>query len=415
MITAPKALRTQIGIFGRRNSGKSSLLNALTGQEVSLVSEVPGTTTDPVEKSMEMHEMGPVLFIDTAGIDDEGALGGARVNRTRKIIERVDIAVLVVSPGKWGEFELGLLDELSRRNVTVVGALNKNDIAPPDSEVISELERRKIKFLPVSALTGSGTEDLRSTIAKLAAVRLDQQRPLLADLVEPGSLVLKVIPIDAEAPRGRLLMVQVQAIREMLDHKCASLVLQDTEIEQILPKLAEPPALIVVDSSCLDRVSHLLPSEVPLTTYSILMARFKGNFKQLVEGTLAARKLKPGDKVLIAEACSHHAIKDDIGREQIPRWLRCKIGGELEIDFVNGHDFPENIEQYKLVVHCGGCMLNRKEIITRLENCQAPGVPVSNYGLLISDCQGMLERCVEVFPEGRALLAGNDPATVTES
>ncbi len=411
MQKAPKALRTQIGFFGRRNAGKSSLLNALTGQEVSLVSEVAGTTTDPVEKAMEMHEVGPVLFIDTAGIDDEGALGEVRVERTRKIIERVDIAVLVVSPGDWGEFELGLLDEFKRRKVPVVAALNKKDIASPDTGVISELERRKLKWLPLCALGGSSAESLRASLAEMSIAHLDRQRPLLADLVEPGSLVMQVIPIDAEAPRGRLLLVQVQAIREMLDEKCASLVLQDTEIEQTLLKLAEPPSLIVVDSSCLHRIDSILPPEIPLTTYSILMARFKGDFEQLIKGTLAAGKLEAGDKVLIAEACSHHPIEEDIGRVQIPRWLGKQVGGELEIDYVNGHDFPENLEQYKLIVHCGGCMLNRKEILTRLENCRAPGVPVSNYGMLIAHCQGLLERCIKVFPEGRALLAEEKPAT----
>ncbi|NMC19018.1 MAG: [FeFe] hydrogenase H-cluster maturation GTPase HydF, partial [Thermogutta sp.] len=363
---APKSFRLHIGIFGRRNAGKSALLNMLTRQYVSIVSDVPGTTTDPVEKPMEMLPLGPVLFIDTAGVDDEGTLGTARVARTRQVLDRTDLALLVLDAGRWEAFEDQLLAEFRGRGIPVIVVCNKSDLGPPPSALINRLEAEGIPWVGAAAALGQGLEEVRSALVRCVPDEFINTPPLIADLVQPGDTVVLVIPIDKEAPKGRIIQPQVLAIRELLDRGCLALAVRDTELRQALGRLSTPPALVVTDSQAFRQVAADTPPEVPMTSFSILMARQKGDLAQFVEGARAIDDLRPGDHVLVAEACSHHPIADDIGREKIPRWLQEHVGGKLHFTTVQGRDFPEDLSPYKLMVHCGACMWTRREVLNRL-------------------------------------------------
>ena len=397
MINTPKGMRLQIGIFGRRNVGKSSLLNAIARQSVSITSDVAGTTTDPVEKAMEMLPLGPVLFIDTAGIDDEGALGAARVGKSRKVMERADVAI-VVAAGGWGRFEEELVREFEALNVPVIAAFNKSDLAAPPAGVPEALAARKVSHVKVSALTGEGVHGIREALIRVAPEEFVASGTIVGDLLPPGGLAALVVPIDMEAPKGRLILPQVQTIRDALDNDAYCLVVKERELRDALDRLKTPPDLVVTDSQAFLKVAGDTPDSVPLTSFSILFARLKGDLNVLVEGALAIGSLRPGDRVLVAEACAHHPIGEDIGRVKIPRWLTQYVGGELKFEHQQGQDFPADLSPYKLIVHCGGCTFNRRQMLHRLLKCREAGVPITNYGLAIAFSLGILERALGPFP-----------------
>jgi [FeFe] hydrogenase H-cluster maturation GTPase HydF len=399
MQSTPKSLRLHIGLFGRRNVGKSSLLNAITRQQVSIVSAFAGTTTDPVEKPMELLPLGPVQFVDTAGVDDEGALGELRIARTRAVLDRVDLGVIVTEAGAWGDFEQMLLAELKGRKVPVLVAFNKLDLQQPSSSERSRLEGMGALPVAVSSLTGAGLADLREGLLKLAPADFFENRRLVADLVPPGEVAVLVVPIDKEAPKGRLILPQVMTIRDLLDAEAMAMVVQERELKNALARLKIPPALVVTDSQAFLKVAADVPKGIPMTSFSILMARFQGNLAEQVRGTLGIEKLKGGDTVLIAETCSHHPVGEDIGRVKIPRWLTQYVGAKVEFAHVQGRDFPQDLSPYQLVVHCGNCTGNRKEMISRLHHCREAGVPMTNYGLTIAYSLGIFERALTPFPE----------------
>ncbi len=411
--STPKSLRLHIAFFGRRNVGKSSLLNALTRQQVSIVSDVAGTTTDPVEKPMELLPLGPVQFIDTAGIDDEGALGEMRVARTRQVLDRTDLAIVVLDGSGVGAFERSLLAELATRKTPTVAVFNKADLHRPSEAALAGLRAAKTPTVIVSATTGQGMGDLREAIVAAAPADFLDDTALVSDLVGPGDLAILVVPIDKEAPRGRLIMPQVQAIRDLLDGDAMCMVVKERELRAAFDRLTIPPRLVVTDSQAFLKVAADTPDDIPMTSFSVLMSRFKGDLAVQVAGARAIDSLKTGDRVLIAEACTHHPIGEDIGRVKIPRWLTQYVGGKLEIQHVQGHDFPSDLADYKLVIHCGACMLNRREVLTRIVKCQAAGVPITNYGLAIAQSLGILKRALSPFPSvlGEALLPRSNEAT----
>ena len=396
----PRSNRLHIAILGRRNAGKSSLINALAGQDVALVSDVPGTTTDPVYKAMELREVGPVVFIDTPGIDDEGKLGMARVSRTLKAINKADIAVLVVDVREgFGGPEKKVLEELGRRRVPVVGVLNKMDaVGSEGNHSLCARSDSLRDFVPVSALTGHGIEELLARLSSVIKERkLEQEPPIVGDLLRPGDVVFLVIPIDVEAPKGRLILPQVQTIRDILDHNGVVVMTKVSELKEALVTAGRLPRLVITDSQVFHEVDSIVPPEIPLTSFSILFARYKGSLDDLIEGTQALERLRPGDAVLIAEACTHHPVEDDIGKVKIPRWLQKKVGGELDFAWCRGGDFPDDLEKFKVIVHCGGCMLNRREMLSRIYEAKEAGVPITNYGMTIAYANGILKRALAVF------------------
>lgn len=397
---APKSFRLHIGIFGRRNVGKSSLLNAITRQNVSIVSDSAGTTTDPVEKPMELLPLGPVLFIDTAGIDDVGALGELRIQKTQQIFDRTDIALVVAEPNLWGEFEEKLVDMFSQRKIPTIVVFNKSDLGQPDESLVEKLREKKIPFVFTVASQGGGIDDLKKVIISSAPEEFINSPTILGDLVGPGELAVLVVPIDKEAPKGRLIMPQVQSIRDLLDSDALCMVVKERELRYALSILKQPPKIVVTDSQAFLKVVADTPPNVWVTSFSILFSRFRGDLITQVEGTLAIDDLRPGDRILIAESCTHHPIADDIGRVKIPRWLTQYVGGKLEIDTVQGNDFYSSVDlkKYKMVIHCGACTLNRRAMLSRIMYCKQVGVPISNYGLTIAYLLGILERALEPFP-----------------
>jgi [FeFe] hydrogenase H-cluster maturation GTPase HydF len=399
MKDAPKSLRLHIGLFGRRNAGKSSLLNALCRQQVAIVSEVAGTTTDPVEKPMELLPLGPVLFIDTAGIDDVGALGDLRVRKTRGVFDRTDLGLLVADSGCWGPFEEAILREFHERQIPAVVVFNKSDLGSPAAEVLAALRSQEIPWVETVAVQGGGVPELREALVRAAPEEFLRMPPLVADLVPPGELAVLVVPIDLEAPKGRLIVPQVQALRDLLDGDAYALVVKERELADALERLRRPPALVVTDSQAFLKVAGDTPPGVKMTSFSILFARQKGDLGQFVQGAMAIDALRPGDRVLVAEACTHHPIGDDIGRVKIPRWLRQYVGAALDIQTTAGRDFPDDLSPYKLVVHCGACMWSRREMLSRLLRCRRAGVPITNYGMTIAYTLGIFQRALEPFPD----------------
>jgi len=395
----PKGMRLHIGIFGRRNVGKSSLLNALTRQQVSIVSDVPGTTTDPVEKPMELLPLGPVLFIDTAGLDDIGSLGQMRAERTRSVFARTDLGILVAEGDQWGEFEEAILAGLGERETPIVLVFNKADLALPREEVLGTLRARNVPCVQTVASQGRGMLELREALIRSAPEDFIDQPSILADLVPPGELVVLVVPIDLEAPRGRLILPQVQSIRDILDHDSYCMVVKERELRSALDRLKRPPALVVTDSQAFLKVAADTPLEVPMTTFSILFARLKGDLNEFVRGARSVDSLRPGDRILVLEACTHHPIGEDIGRVKIPRWLRQYTGMELEFEHLQGHDFPADLSPYRMVIHCGSCMLNRREVISRILRCRESAVAITNYGVVITYSLGVLDRALSPFPD----------------
>jgi len=402
MVTTPTGERLHIGLFGRRNAGKSSLINALSGHEVALVSSVPGTTTDPVNRPMELLPLGPVVLTDTAGIDDEGELGQLRVKKSLQVLDRTDLAVVVIDMDQEpGELEERLVDECKSRGVPVVGAVNKAEMnhAIATLKATSLTQHFGIPFVP-TATTGDapGVNLLRqSIIAHAPAGR--ETVPLLGDLVGPGDLVLLVVPVDLGAPKGRLILPQVEAIRDLLDRDAMVMVAKDQELRAALDSLKNPPALVVTDSQAFAKVNAEVPAEIPLTSFSILLARYKGDLAELVKGAQAIDSLRPGDRVLIAETCTHHQQADDIGTVKLPKWLREHVGGDLEIEWAHGKEMPADLTRYRLIIHCGGCMINRQLMMTRLRKAQAAQVPIVNYGVCIAHLNGILKRAISPFAE----------------
>jgi [FeFe] hydrogenase H-cluster maturation GTPase HydF len=395
---APKTFRLHIGIFGKRNAGKSSILNALTQQDVSIVSQIAGTTTDPVEKPMELLPLGPVLFIDTAGIDDVGDLGEKRVNKTLAVFDRTDLGVIVTNFNDWGDYELNLIEAFKNREIPFIIIFNKCDLFPENHDITSQLDSVKIKYVFTSATEQQGISDLRQLLLKSAPSDYINRPSILADLVGPGEAAVLVVPIDKEAPKGRLILPQVQSIRDLLDNDSFCMVVKERELRQALSTLNKPPKLVVTDSQAFLKVAADTPPEIPLTSFSILFARFQGDLTEMVRGAMAIDQLKTGDKVLIAEACSHHPIGEDIGTVKIPRWLTQYVGGKLQIDSLRGHDFPKNITEYKIIIHCGACMWNRREMLSRIMKARQAGVPITNYGLTIAYSLGIFERALQPFP-----------------
>ncbi|MEI8207206.1 MAG: [FeFe] hydrogenase H-cluster maturation GTPase HydF [Kiritimatiellales bacterium] len=392
MKTAPKSLRLHIALFGRTNTGKSSFLNLIAGEDVSIVSEQPGTTTDVVEKTMELLPIGPVVFIDTAGLDDSTVLGGKRIKKTEKVFDRADIILLICEGDTFGEFEKTVEARAAKKNVPVIRILNKSDL----------YDLSDSSDLCVNSADNSCREkvlaQLKARLIEVCPEEFIQPPSLVGDLVKSGGIAVLIVPIDLQAPKGRLILPQVSTIRDALDNDAAVLVVKEREYTHRLNQLKTPPDLVVCDSQVVLKMIGDTPPEIPCTTFSILFARLKGDLPKFAAGAAVIDRLKAGDKVLIAESCSHHAAEDDIGRVKIPRWLRQYCGCELQIDVYAGRDFPGNLSEYSLVVQCGGCMHNRREILSRIEKCEAAGVPITNYGLCISQTQGVLKRVLAPFP-----------------
>jgi [FeFe] hydrogenase H-cluster maturation GTPase HydF len=395
--TTPKGLRLHIGLFGRRNVGKSSLLNAIVRQQVSIVSEHAGTTTDPVEKPMELLPLGPVVFIDTAGIDDEGALGQLRIDKTKKTLDRVDLGI-IITDGTWDAFEKKLLDELKARDVPVVAVFNKIDIHPPEIKLIETLKNQTLSVVQCAAPNNIGILDFRQALLNSAPEDFIDSPVIVGDIVGPGQTAVLVVPIDKEAPKGRLILPQVQTIRDLLDTDALCMVVKERELRAAMDTLKQPPKLVVTDSQAFLKVAADTPPNVLMTSFSILYARFKGDLITQTLGAMAVDNLTPGDHVLVAEACSHHPIGEDIGRIKIPRWLTQYVGGKLHFTTVQGQDFPDDLTPYKLVIHCGACMWNRRTMLNRILKCRRAGVPITNYGLVIAYSLGIFERALKPFP-----------------
>ncbi len=394
----PRGSRLHIAIFGRRNAGKSSLINALTNQEIAIVSEVPGTTTDPVYKSMEILPIGPVVIIDTAGIDDVGELGRLRIEKALGVLNKTDLMLLVVDPASGaGRYEEEVVGKAVENNVPVIAVVNKMDINPR-YDVSIAFPGADLPVVGVSALTRQGIDELKMAMIK-AAPKDWMTQTILGDLISPGDTVVLVVPIDLAAPRGRLILPQVQTIRDILDNDAMAYVVKERELKGALAGLKEKPRLVVTDSQAFLKVAADTPKDVPMTSFSILFARHKGNLVTLAEGAKAVESLVPGDRVLVSEACTHHRVEDDIGTVKIPRWLNQLVGGPLEYTWVSGLELPKDLSGYKLIIHCGACMINRKEMLHRLMVAQHAGIPVVNYGVLIAYVMGILPRALKPFPE----------------
>lgn len=387
----PRGTRLHIGLFGKRNSGKSSLVNALTNQQISVVSDVAGTTTDPVYKSMEIHGIGPVVFIDTAGFDDEGELGGKRIMQTRNALDKTDVAILIFGASP-DESDRQWVRLFTQQNTPFIPVINKTDIlenpAELEKEVVSLCKRDVVL---VSAKTGEGIEQLRNKL--IGSVPDDfGERTITGDLCSDGDLVLLVMPQDIQAPKGRLILPQVQTLRELLDKKCLVMSCTTDRLEQTLVSLAKPPKLIITDSQVFKTVYEKKPQESRLTSFSTLFAKYKGDIDYFVDSTSVFESLTENSKILIAEACTHVPLKEDIGREKLPRMLRARYGQGLRIDNVNGQNFPEDLSGYDLVIQCGACMFNRRYVMSRVEKAKSQGVPMSNYGVVIAYLSGILDK-----------------------
>lgn len=390
----PSGERVHIGFFGRRNAGKSSVVNAVTGQDLAVVSDTRGTTTDPVSKAMELLPLGPVVIVDTPGIDDEGALGELRVRKTKQVLNKTDVAILVVdSTLGCSEAENELIQIFEEKKIKYLIVYNKCDLLSDEKRL--ELEK---EVCLVSATEKIGIYELKEAIGKLAASEGPKQ-PLVADLVQPNEFVLLVVPIDSAAPKGRLILPQQQTIRDLLESGAVPIVTRETELKATLEQLGKKPAMVITDSQAFAKVSAETPREIPLTSFSILMARYKGQLHGAVLGAAAIEKLQDGDTVLISEGCTHHRQCDDIGTVKLPRWLREHTGKDLQFQFSSGTSFPEELSQYQLIVHCGGCMLNEREMQYRQKCAADQNIPFTNYGIAIAYMQGILQRSIEIFPQ----------------
>ena len=400
----PSSERTHIGIFGKRNAGKSSVINAITGQSLAIVSDIKGTTTDPVLKSMELLPLGPVVLIDTPGLDDEGDLGHLRIQKAYQILNKTDIALLVIdgTAGMTAE-DYQILDRIRAKNIPYLVVFNKADLAPdadtsdaaPSNADTSDTADAA-NVIWVSAVTGLHIQELKERLATLLPDE-DSGKTILGDLIRPSDFIVLVVPIDKAAPKGRLILPQQQTIRDILDHNAISIVVKETDLKHTLETLGKKPALVITDSQVFDKAAADTPSDIPLTSFSILFARYKGNLKTLVDGARMLRHLENGDKILISEGCTHHRQCDDIGTVKLPRLIRNYTGKELEFEFTSGTEFPFSLEKYRLIVHCGGCMLNEREMKYRIRCAEDAGIPITNYGTAIACMKGILERSIEIF------------------
>jgi len=394
-----KESKPHIGIYGRRNNGKSSLINLLAGQNVAIVSDFAGTTTDPVKKSFEITGFGPVILVDTAGIDDSGELGEKRVGKTLETINKVDLAILVVAGNTWGDYEERLIEEFSTSDTPFLVIHNKSDLTPASEEfkrVVGSKPHRG--FAEISCLWPNNVDTLVEMIKGAIPESSYQVPTLLGDLISYGDVVLLITPIDVEAPAGRLILPQVQAIRDVLDNDAVAIVLKEREVDDFLRKTRIKPALAVTDSQIFSKADASIPRDIPLTSFSILLARMKGDFASYLKGTPKISQLKNGDRVLLLESCSHHVSCDDIGRTKIPRWLSNFTGKQLEYDVVAGlSSLPRSITDYALVIQCGGCMITRKQLINRIRPAVEAGIPVTNYGMAIAYVQGIYQRAIAPF------------------
>ncbi|KAJ52498.1 [FeFe] hydrogenase H-cluster maturation GTPase HydF [Clostridium tetanomorphum] len=395
MIDTPKGNRLHIAIFGRRNAGKSSIINALTNQEISIVSNTAGTTTDPVYKAMELLPIGPVMIIDTAGLDDLGEVGELRIKKTKEVMDKTDLALLIFSGNnKDLSYEKHWYEDLKKRNIPVIGVVNKIDEI--DVNIDEYKDKFSIPFIKVSALKKINIEKLKDKIIENSPIDFEMPT-LIGDIVNKNHIVLLVAPQDIQAPKGRLILPQVQTIRDLLDNDTVVITVKCSELEYMINNINIKPNLVITDSQVFKKVNDIIPKDIPLTSFSILMARFKGELKTFIQGAKAIDELKPGDKVLIAEACTHHALKGDIGREKIPNWLKERAGGEINITVNAGIDFPEDISKYKLIIHCGACMFNRKQMMSRILKAKNYNVPITNYGIAIAHINGILDRVTNIF------------------
>ena len=392
-----KSMRLHIGIFGKTNVGKSSLLNRITNQDVSIVSNIAGTTTDVVEKTMELLPIGPVNFLDTAGINDSTALSSERIEKTMKIINRTDVAIVVCDYNGIDDYERNLIEKFNELKIPFMIFINKTDEKYPSDSIIEDLKNYTKHIL----LSSVKTDDLivfkiKELLVKLLPEDFVNSPKIVGDLIPQGSTVILVIPIDKEAPKGRIILPQVQTLRDLLDNNCVSVVVKESELKSAIDNLKIAPSLVVTDSQAFKNVSEIVPENIPLTSFSILFARLKGDLNTFSQGAKSIEKLQDGDRVLILESCTHHAIEDDIGRVKIPNLLRKKTGKTLIIDNIAGHDFPD-ISKYKLIIHCGACMTNRREVLSRILLASENNVPITNYGICISYCLGILPRALKIF------------------
>jgi len=400
MNQTPSSERVHIGFFGRRNAGKSSVLNAVTGQDLAVVSDVKGTTTDPVQKSMELLPLGPVVVIDTPGIDDEGELGALRVKKSYQVLNKSDAAVLVVDASLGlCEEDFAFIEHIQKKQIPYAVAFNKSDLAPSASlaKDLQYLKEHQIDFVSVSTADFSGIDTLKEKIATLAKTE-DTKLRIVADLIHPSDFVVLVVPIDKAAPKGRLILPQQQTIRDILEADATAIVVKEYELRDTLAHLGKKPRLVITDSQVFAKVSADTPADIMLTSFSILFARYKGNLPALVKGVTALEQIEDGDKILVSEGCTHHRQCDDIGSVKLPRWIRQYTGKEPEFVFSSGTEFPADLSPYKMIVHCGGCMLNAREMKYRLACAKDQNIPMTNYGILIAYIQGILKRSVEPFP-----------------
>ncbi len=399
----PKGLRLHIGLFGRRNAGKSSLINALTNQNIAIVSDIAGTTTDPVEKACELAPIGPVVFIDTAGIDDVGELGALRTERSLSVLGWMDVALIVCDAAGLTEYETGLIVRARENATPCVVVVNKSDTvdAATLAATIASVDKLGFKSVMTSAVSKKGIDDLRQAIIEIVTAKTEPDRPLMGDLVKPGDTVMLVTPIDTGAPKGRLILPQVQAVREILDSDAKCLVVRENRVSEAVAEAKGNIAFVVTDSQVVERVCGDVPHEIPVTTFSIQMAYAKSDLIEMARGAAMLEFLKPGDKVMICETCSHHPQPDDIGRKKLPRWLEKKVGGPLDIEVVVGKDFPVDLTPYKIILQCGGCVVTRRHMLSRVHAANAQGVSMTNYGVAISYLQGVLPRALELHPEAK--------------
>lgn len=408
MQSTPRGERLHIGIFGRRNAGKSSLINALTGQETALVSDTPGTTTDPVQKAMEILPIGPVLFIDTAGLDDIGDLGALRVRKSLEVLPRCDIVLLVMTADNVRnaglELEKNLCSELAAKKISGIAVINQSDIKALEVDELNMVkDTLGLPVIQCSAAKGANIELLKRVLIENSGASW-HEKSLIGDIIRPGDTAVLVVPIDDAAPKGRLILPQVQTIRDILDHDASALVVKERELAMALAGLKDRPRIVITDSQAFQKVSADTPPDVYLTSFSILFARYKGDLEVFLKGIARLEELRDGDKVLVAESCTHHVQSDDIGTVKIPRWIREMSGKELVFEKVSGMSFPDNLKDYSLVVHCGSCMVNPREVANRIAFCESSGVPITNYGMLIAHVFGILDRALAPFPHARALL-----------
>lgn len=390
MLNTPRSNRLHISIFGKRNAGKSSLINTLTNQDISLVSNTPGTTTDPVYKSMELLPLGPIVIVDTAGLDDVGTLGNLRVKKTQEVIDKTDLAILVFSINESNvDLEKEWYTEFKNRNIPVLGVINKIDLGKSNIEFLKH--EFDIPFVEISSKEKTNIAKFKEALINIAPIDFEMPT-ILGDLIKPKDKIVLVAPQDIQAPKGRLILPQVQVIRDILDNDGMALTVKDTELVEVLDGLKDEPSLVITDSQMFKKVNDVLPKHLKLTSFSILMARYKGDLDLFISGAKTINDLKPNDKILIAEACTHHALKGDIAREKLPKLLEQKVGGKLDITNVTGVDFPLDLSAYKLIIQCGSCMFTRRQLLSRLEHVKEQNIPITNFGVALAELNGILDR-----------------------